>query len=185
MNGVQKKALLSLARSAITVQLGLGERVELPPDPLFAEKRGVFVTLHLAARLRGCIGYIEALEPLGEAVRRMACQAAFHDPRFPALTAAELNIIDIEISVLSPLAPVLPEEIRLGQDGVVLESQGRRAVFLPQVASEQGWDRETLLDQLCLKAGLAPALWREKQTTLAAFTAEVFGERKDDLHSHT
>jgi len=178
MNGMHKKALLALARSVIGARLGTGELAELPPDPLFDEERGVFVTLHAAGRLRGCIGYIEAAEPLSQAVRTMACQAAFHDPRFAPLTAGELANIDIEISVLSPLEPVVPGEIEIGRHGVVLEARGRRAVFLPQVASEQGWDRETLLDQLCLKAGLAPGVWRESQTMLSAFSAEVFGERE-------
>jgi len=159
-------------------RLGTGELTELFPDPLWSEARGVFVTLHALGRLRGCIGYIEAVEPLGQAVRTMACQAAFHDPRFRPVTADELAGIDVEISVLSPLKPARAEAIVPGVHGVVIEARGRRAVFLPQVATEHGWDRETLLEELCHKAGLEGHIWREEDARLFVFTAEVFGERE-------
>ena len=174
---MQKKQLLGLARSVIRLRLGQEDNFELLADPLFDQPRGVFVTLHSKDRLRGCIGYIEAIEPLSKAVVRMAGQAAFADPRFPPLRFDELESLEIEISVLSPLTPIAAGDVLPGVHGVVIEASGQRGVFLPQVATEQGWDRETLLDELCQKAGLKPGLWQHPNTTLFAFTAEVFGER--------
>ncbi|MBU2502439.1 AmmeMemoRadiSam system protein A, partial [bacterium] len=127
-------------------------------------------------QLRGCIGHMAEDIPLGQVVGAMAIQAAFNDRRFQPVTARELEDLDIEISVLTPFRAVSgPEAVVVGRDGVVLRKGGRSAVFLPQVATEQGWDRDTLLDQLSLKAGLPADAWRSG-AQLSVFQAEVFGE---------
>jgi AmmeMemoRadiSam system protein A len=119
-------------------------------------------------------------QPLAQVVGAMALQAALNDQRFPALQPAELPQCEIEISVLTPFRPISgPQAIKIGRDGVVLRKAGRSAVFLPQVAPEQGWDREQMLEQLCRKAGLPAGSWREG-AQLFTFQAEVFGE--SDLH---
>jgi len=107
----------------------------------------------------------------------MARCAAFEDPRFPALKADELPQCEVEITVLEPVRPVAgPGELRLGEHGIVLECGGRRAVFLPQVALEQGWTLEETLTHLARKAGLAPDAWRREDCRLGAFTAQVLRE---------
>ena len=152
------------------------------PADVSAEKLsrpcGAFVTLTRDGRLRGCIGSIVGTSPLYAEVRANAGNAAFRDPRFPPLEREELDGTEIEISVLTPLVRVAgPEEIEVGRHGVVLEREGRRAVFLPQVAPEQGWDRETMLGHLAVKAGLARDAWRAK-TTFDVFEALVFSEEE-------
>jgi len=184
----EQGALLVLARRTIADRLRLefiapAELEELLlTSPTFSEKRGAFVTLYKKGALRGCIGYIEAIEPLAEAIREMALAAAFRDPRFPPLTADEFDEIDIEISVLSPIYPIEdPQTVVVGEHGLIVSYRGRRGLLLPQVPVEQGWDRETFLQHTCMKAGLPPDAL-EQGAQLEGFTAIVFGE-KDDLHS--
>jgi len=136
--------------------------------------RGAFVTLTMSGELRGCIGYIEGFKPLVDAVAENGRSAAVSDSRFSPVTDGELADIDIEVSALTPLVPVAgPEEIVIGRHGIVLSKGGRKSVFLPQVAPEQGWDRETTLTHLALKAGLGPDAWREGCEFLV-FEADVF-----------
>jgi AmmeMemoRadiSam system protein B/AmmeMemoRadiSam system protein A len=143
---------------------------------------GAFVTLNhrgvkagSPGRLRACMGVIEAKQPLTEAVVRAAVWAA-QDPRFPRLEAGELEGLEVEVSVLSPASPVAgPEAIEVGTHGVILEKGRHRALFLPQVATEQGWDRSTMLDHLAQKAGLSADGWR-RGAHFEVFTAQVFGE---------
>jgi AmmeMemoRadiSam system protein A len=152
-------------------------RSTLASDALDTEC-GAFVTLHEAGRLRGCIGYIRAVKPLRQTVAEMAVQAALHDPRFPAVTAAEIPDLDIEISVLSPLEGVDDvSSIEVGRHGLIIQDARHSGLLLPQVATEQGWDRDTFLDHTCLKAGLEPGAWRRDDVTILRFTAEVFGEK--------
>jgi len=139
------------------------------------EQRGAFVTLHENRELRGCIGMVIARGPLDETVREMARAAAMEDPRFPAVTEAELKSLQLEISVLSPMFEIAPEDVVVGRHGLMVSCGGRRGLLLPQVAPEWGWDRETFLAQTCRKAGLSPEQWKHG-ATLEAFTAEVFGE---------
>ena len=146
----------------------------LPWDGVLREPRGAFVTLTRRGALRGCIGSIAERRPLAEAVQDAARSAALCDPRFPPLTAPELAGLDLEVSVLSPLVPVPgPEHVEAGRHGVVLTKDGCLAVFLPQVAAGQGWDRQTMLDHLAVKAGLRPDAWR-RGAAFAVFTADVF-----------
>jgi AmmeMemoRadiSam system protein A len=138
--------------------------------------QGAFVTLKQHGKLRGCIGHMAEDRPLCHTVGRMALQAAFNDHRFSPLKASELEEIEIEISVLTPLHPVDgPTHIVVGQDGVMIRKSNRSAVFLPQVALEQGWNREELLTRLCQKAGLPDHAWHEG-ATFYTFQAQVFNE---------
>jgi AmmeMemoRadiSam system protein A len=153
-------------------QLAQKEGLELGPHLLAPS--GVFVTLHRQDQLRGCIGYIEGHRPLVDAVVDNGRSAAVKDPRFTPVTEAELPSLTVELSVLTPLEPVAgPEEIVIGQHGIVLNIRGQRAVFLPQVAAEQGWDLATTLGHLSLKAGAGPQDWQEG-ATFQVFEAEVF-----------
>lgn len=173
-----KKYLLREARRSVSEFLGVGfgEEAQLPPENTGA-LRGVFVTLRKNGRLRGCVGVMEAKDPLGEAVYRMARAAAFEDGRFPPVTAGELADIDMEITVLSPVEPVTPENVVAGRDGLYMEYRGRRGVLLPQVPSEMGWGREEFLDNLCVKAGVPAGTWRNDNITLFRFDGIIFSER--------
>lgn len=174
----EKRALLALARGTIEAALGDMEAPQLTlQSPALDAECGAFVTLHKQGRLRGCIGYVRAVKPLRDAVADMALKAAFHDPRFPAVSKEELGDIDIEISVLSPLAVVDDvSQIEVGTHGLVMQEGARSGLLLPQVPVEQGWDRDTFLDHTCLKAGLAPGSWKRESVVILKFTAEVFGE---------
>jgi AmmeMemoRadiSam system protein A len=146
-------------------------------DKKFAKKRGIFVTLKHAENLRGCIGFIQGLEPLGEAIPEMAISAATRDPRFKPVTSEELAAIKIEISVLSPLEKVQDlSEIEIGRHGLLLQLGGRSGLLLPQVPVEWNWDREEFLTNLCMKAGLPPGSHKHPNAILQKFSAEVFAE---------
>jgi len=176
----QKKFLLKLARKAIASELE-GKALELPKvsDPLLLEHRGAFVTLHENGALRGCIGTFESNRALYIVVADMAISAAFQDPRFPPLSPSEFPLIDIEISALTPLRPIKDiDEIKVGEHGIYIIKGPMRGVLLPQVATEYGWDRYTFLDQTCMKAGLYPGCWKEPDTQILIFSAEVFNEKE-------
>jgi AmmeMemoRadiSam system protein A len=147
---------------------------DLDLDGRLSARRGAFVTLTIGGRLRGCIGYIEGIKPLVEAVIDNGRAAAVGDPRFGPVQEAELAALEWEISALTPLRPVDDiADIRIGAHGILLSKNGRQAVFLPQVATEQGWDLETTLTQLAAKAGLAPDAWASG-AEFQVFEAEVF-----------
>jgi AmmeMemoRadiSam system protein A len=134
---------------------------------------------HERGQLRGCIGYIEAVKPLYLAVREMAVAASTQDPRFSPVEPAELDSIDIEITVLSPTYPIpSPDSVVVGKHGVVIEKGGRSAVFLPQVPVEMGWDHDTYLSELCKKAILPRDAWKSPDARLSVFTGQVFGEKE-------
>ena len=175
----ERKALLGIARRTLEGYVGSGKmpREEVAEAKL-AAPGAAFVTLTKNARLRGCIGFTDAVAPLYAVVQECVVAAATEDPRFPPVSPQELPSLRIEISVLTPLVPILPGEVEVGRHGLMV-SQGRmRGLLLPQVPVEQGWDRETFLDQACLKAGLPVSAWRHG-ATLRAFTAEVFGEERN------
>src|SRR5271165_1538541 len=139
----ERKLLLRLAHRSIEAALQ-GEKVELTaPSPHLAEMRGAFTTLHLRGRLRGCIGYVVPTHSLYRTVAETAQAAAFDDPRFSPVTAEEAPDLKIEISVLSPLQPIRPEEVVVGRHGLIISKCSRRGLLLPQVPVEWGWDRET------------------------------------------
>jgi AmmeMemoRadiSam system protein A len=135
---------------------------------------GAFVSLHRRGELRGCIGTFSRDRPLHRVVREMAVAAAFEDPRFLPVRGDEVDSIDIEISLLSELRRTEPEFVVPGLHGVSIVVGEHKGVFLPQVAAEAGWDREALLEQTCLKAGLPANAWRDPAAEVSVFTAEVF-----------
>lgn len=175
--------LLGLARETLRRHLAgrplpdpVKEGREVPPR--VREDYGVFVTLKKHGDLRGCIGSIEGTEPLFQGVIRNTVNAASHDPRFQPMTEAEEPQVEIEISVLTPLKEVADfRDILVGRDGVVLEKAGRRSVFLPQVAPEQGWDLATMLAHLSRKAGLPSDAWKSG-ARFETFQAHVFHEQR-------
>lgn len=149
----------------------------VPGSGPFRETWSVFVTLKKHENLRGCIGHIFPVQDLWMDIRENAIAAAFRDPRFPAVTADELPELTVEVSVLTKPREISgPEEFIVGRHGIVLNAMGSRAVFLPQVAPEQGWDRETTLTFLSRKAGLPPNAWRSPSAKFEVFEAQVFGE---------
>jgi len=171
----ERGILLRLAHQSIESALRDVKFDLSPPSEHLAQLRGAFTTLHLHGRLRGCIGYVFSTEPLYRTVVETARAAAFDDPRFEPVTLEEASELKVEISVLSALQPITPEEVVVGKHGLVVMQGNRRGLLLPQVPLEWDWDRETFLAQTCLKAGLPPDAWR-RGAELQAFTAEVFGE---------
>ena len=176
----ERGQLLRFVREVIESDLVGAELPSPPPLPRLAEPGACFVTLKEGGDLRGCIGNIEAFEPLGENLIRNAINASQSDPRVPPLELEELPGTTIELSILTPATAIAsPEEFRVGEDGIILRAAGRGAVFLPQVAPEQHWDRETTLRYLSRKAGLPENAWQWPQAELFTFQAEVFGEEED------
>ena len=180
LNEEQRQRLLRLARTSIESALH-GEPSALKADDydeVLQRPAGAFVTLRTKqGDLRGCIGSIRAIEPLYRAVASSAVSAAIRDPRFHPVRQEEMPQLDLEISVMGPIEPVRDvADIEVGRDGLIV-SRGRFAgLLLPQVATEYGWDRDTFLDQTCIKAGLAPGAWHSGETRIEKFSAEVFGE---------
>ena len=173
---------MALAKAAAEAAV----RGEPPPPhsvdhPELQGLQGAFVTLKNAGRLRGCLGNFTSDKPLWKLVREMAAASATRDYRFTTdpITPSELPSIDIEISVLSPLERIQnPLGIRLGEHGIYIRRAGMSGCFLPQVATETGWSKEEFLSHCCShKAGLDPEAWRDPETEVLIFTAEVFGER--------
>jgi uncharacterized protein len=171
-----RKILLAIAREAIVSRLQNRSPVWPGHSRALDERRGAFVTIHKNKVLRGCIGRMVADTPLEKTVRDMAMAAAFEDPRFPPLGKNEPGSIDLEISVLSPMEPCRPEDIVPGVHGAYLSKGYRSGVFLPQVATEQGWDRETFLEHLCYKASLPSGAYLDPDAKVMRFTAVVFGD---------
>lgn len=173
-----KKDLLRIARDSIDA--ALKNKPTAPAgstSEALNELCGAFVTLHLLGELRGCIGYIEPRFSLRETVEEVAQKAALEDPRFPPLTPKELERVEIEISVLSPLQKVSDvDEIVVGTHGLVIDAGYTRGLLLPQVATEWGWGREQFLSQTCRKAGLQADAWKQKKVATYSFTSTVFSE---------
>ena len=174
----QQRFLLTLARQALAAHLNGEDAMPVPDaDPALQVVRGVFVTLHEAGQLRGCIGQVEAKHPLPALVQEMAIAAATRDPRFTPVTADALAVLHIELSVLSPPQPISDlASIEVGRHGLQISRGSRRGVLLPQVAKEWGWDRLEFVENACRKAGLPDEAYRDAETQIAIFTAEVFGE---------
>jgi AmmeMemoRadiSam system protein B/AmmeMemoRadiSam system protein A len=180
LSGRAKKDLLDVAKQSVESAVKKNKLLDVPqglPQALM-EDRGAFVTITEKGQLRGCIGYTSAVKPLAETVRDVAALAALQDPRFPPVTATELPNLRYEVSVLSPLRHVSNvDQVRVGEHGLLMKNGDNEGLLLPQVASEQHWDRKTFLEQTALKAGLPPQAWRDKNTDIFTFTALVFGER--------
>ena len=174
----EREIILKAARQSILSTFGEVEKPEInyTTYPLLKQKTGAFVTLKIDKELRGCIGYIIAIEPLFDTICESAQAAAFNDPRFNKLTREEFDKIKIEISVLSPFKPIKNyEEIEIGKHGLLLD-EGGRAVLLPQVATENNYTREQFLTALCHKAGMYGEYWKERMLKINVFKATVFSE---------
>ena len=182
LNSAEKHELLQIARKSLVEALAGGDKPSFEPkNEKLNEAGAAFVTLKNKGRLRGCIGYMEAIDPLWKMIRDRAIDAATRDSRFPKVTSAELEQITIEISVLTPRVDVSDplKEIQIGRDGVWMQIGMNRGVFLPQVPVEQGWKTvEIYLDNLCRKAHIFERdCWRSPQAKIQKFTAVVFGEQ--------
>jgi AmmeMemoRadiSam system protein A len=174
----ERTFLLQLARDVISTS-ARGEQPNFPDyfSEKLSDKLGVFVTLHKLGELRGCIGYVEGIRPLQDAVIEMAQSAAFNDPRFAPVSEEEVKDLDIEISVLSPLKDIQNiNEIEIGKHGIIIEQGFFKGLLLPQVATENDWDRTEFLQHTCRKAGLPIEAWQDKKTKIFIFSAEIFSE---------
>jgi AmmeMemoRadiSam system protein A len=180
----EERTLLEIARNSIAHALaGAGRRSDgkrLKPQALegrLAEPRGAFVTIRMGHDLRGCIGFIVSDRPLGEVVAEVAVKAALEDPRFPPMTMGELEAATLEISALTPLKEIgRIDDIEVGRDGLLIELGRFRGLLLPQVATEQGWNRGEFLDHTARKAGLPPDAWKDPEAKIFSFSAEIIQE---------
>lgn len=176
----EKKILLKAARESILQEFSECNvtGIDYKAYPELKMELGAFVTLHINEKLRGCIGYIITQKPLFETIVEAAKHSAFGDPRFDELSRDEVDKIEIEISVLSQFEPINSyDEIEVGKHGLLLE-EGGRAVLLPQVATEQNYNRAQFLAALCHKAGLYGDYWKERILNIKIFTAIVFSEKE-------
>jgi AmmeMemoRadiSam system protein A len=173
----ERQALLDLARQSVTEAVSHGRILaNIPSGGMFSQPHAVFVTLHIGKRLRGCIGVVEPKEPLGDSVVRCAASAALQDPRFPVVRPDELSDLHIEISLLSPPLPILPEEIEIGRHGLLISRGRQRGLLLPQVAVEHHLSAEQFLAEACRKAQLPPDSWRDADASICGFTCEIFSD---------
>ena len=177
--------LLKIARENIADYLN-GAQYCIPSDlpEIFHEKLGVFVTLSINSNLRGCIGYPEPYMPLIDGLLDVSIAAAVEDPRFNPLSYDELKNIDVEVSVLTKpeLVEVTSfndylEVLKVGRDGLIIENGYHRGLLLPQVPVEQKWDIKTFLENLCYKAGLTSDKWKDENTKIYSFQAQIFEEK--------
>jgi uncharacterized protein len=173
-----RRELLRIARATLREHLSTGY---LPPGSphrkTLLAPGGAFVTIHVDGALRGCMGRIEADKPLYLAVEELTVAAATRDPRFDPLRLEDLKETRLTVSLLSAPEKVSPEQIVLGKHGLVVTRGPRRGLLLPEVATEHGFTVEQFLDETCAKAGLPHGAWREPETRVEVFTADVFAEQ--------
>jgi len=176
LTDVDRRTLFDIVKTAIKCKLTGKDIPEFHIDSeVLKEKKGAFVTLKKHGNLRGCIGYIEARKPLYKTVADMAIAAAFNDPRFPPLRSDELTHVTLEISILSPLKEIKDiNEIEVGIHGLYITKGYNSGLLLPQVATQYKWDSLTFLEETCYKAGLRPDAWKDKDTKIYIFSADVF-----------
>jgi AmmeMemoRadiSam system protein A len=174
-----RKAILEFTRQGVLHAVRHDRAFSVfPTTGIFGERRGLFVTLHVAKKLRGCIGTIEAQATLGEALARCAADAALHDPRFSRMHIQEMDALEIEVSLLSPLQPIRAEEVEIGTHGLLVEQGTRKGLLLPQVAVEHRLSREQFLAETCMKAGLPREAWKDPETKLQGFQCEIIAEAR-------
>lgn len=169
-----------------TLKLAVTQKAEIkfsPPEPKeryshLYERRGVFVTLLKEGYLRGCMGSLFSEKPLFDEIVEVALSSAFKDPRFPPINEEELPLIEIEISLLSPLKKSNWEEVEVGKHGIYLKKGFYRGLLLPQVATHYNWDKKTFLKHTCLKAGLPEDCYLDPEVEIYTFTAEVAKEKE-------
>jgi uncharacterized protein len=176
-----RAALLGIARRAILAHLDAGAPPPVPAQGPLAEPRGTFVTVFVDGELRGCIGRLGGDGPLAASVARLAVAAASEDPRFPPIAPEDVGRLTLEISALGPLWKLDgPRAVKIGVHGLTVRRGWHRGVLLPKVATREGWDAETFLKHVCLKAGLPARAWTEPGTELEVFEAEEFGEEREE-----
>jgi AmmeMemoRadiSam system protein A len=169
-----RKAILDLASQGVREAVYYGRVISsFPTTGIFAESCGLFVTLHAAKKLRGCIGIIEARSTLGENLAHCAADAALRDPRFSRMRPEELVDLEIEVSLLSAIQPMQPENVEIGRHGLLVRRGMRRGLLLPQVATEHRLGREQFLGETCVKAGLPREAWKESETEIYAFECVI------------
>jgi uncharacterized protein len=168
--------LIELARKSIEEQFS-EFKPEFPKGKQFMQARGVFVTLTLNGKLRGCIGFPMPIMPVAQAIYESAKSAAFSDPRFSPLKKEELGKIKIEISILTQPVECKPESVKVGRDGLIASYVGYSGLLLPQVATENKMSRLEFLEAVCNKAGLPKDSWQKPGFKLSSFQAEIFGEQ--------
>ncbi len=181
LDNEEQQVLLKIARN--TIQDYIVNR-HIPPIPIevndypeLQQPAGVFVTLTKNKQLRGCIGYIKPIAPLAQAVSKMAIAASTEDPRFSPVTPDEIKEIKIEITVLSELTQIHNiNQIEVGKHGLYIVKGFNSGLLLPQVATEQGWNREEFLTHTCYKAGLPANAWKEKDAEIFIFSGAIFHE---------
>jgi AmmeMemoRadiSam system protein A len=178
LSAAQRAALVDLARRAVQrAAAGQSPTDPGPPPDGLGRPGAAFVTLRVGSELKGCIGSFEPRPSLWDTVAEMAVAAATRDPRFHPVGPADLGTLAIEISVLSPPRRVDgPTDIEIGRHGLEVRRGWHRGLLLPQVATDHRLDRETFLAETCRKAGLATDAWRQPDTELHVFEAEVFGD---------
>jgi AmmeMemoRadiSam system protein B/AmmeMemoRadiSam system protein A len=181
LNDQEQQAALKLARNTLELEFKLTQEKyeDYVKHPIFKEKRGVFVTLNINHQLRGCIGLIEPVKPLAKGIIEMAKAAAFNDQRFEPLTKEEFKNVKIEVSVLTPPRKINDphKEIQLGKHGVIVKQGTNSGVYLPQVATDTGWDLETFMVSLCAsKANLPETCWQDGSADIYTFEAQIFEE---------
>ncbi len=176
LNAEDKRQLHEIAKAVIENRAKGKPVPEFKVDaPILKENRGAFVTIQKKGQLRGCIGYIEGRGPLHKTIEEMAEAAAFRDPRFTPVKEKELPELEIEISVLTPLRKITDvNEIEVGKHGIYIKKGWNSGLLLPQVATDYGWDRLTFLEHTCQKAGLPLNAWKEKNTEIYIFSADIF-----------
>ncbi len=190
MEEISKKVAIHLAtealkgylRDGIPAQVDKGELIkQVGPNSVLFQDRGCFVTLKTSDDvLRGCVGTIVSEDPLYQNIMENAISAGCKDNRFNPVTFDEVQTLKFEISVMGPLQRVHSlDEIRVGVHGLIMIQGDAQGLLLPQVATEWGWDRETLLKQTCIKAGLPEEAYKDSNTEIFSFSAEIFCE--DDV----
>jgi len=177
LSETEGKSLLKMAREAIETYVRDGKTADLKADnPALQTSSGAFVTIHKDGQLRGCIGTFASPNPLYKTIVDMAISSATKDPRFAPLAPDELGEVSLEISVLSPLKEIKDTgEIEVGRHGLYIVKGRNRGVLLPQVAVEHDMDRESFLENTCMKAGLDPDAWKQG-ATIFTFEADIFKE---------
>jgi len=178
LSSEERRALLALVREALDAHFAGRPPAPAPTLEALLRPGSAFVTLRRRTdrELRGCVGFMDSGESLAEVVAEAAVAAAVRDGRFDLVTAEELPLLQVEISVLTPLEPIESDEVEVGRHGLLVRYAGKRGLLLPQVPVARGWDRETFLSWTCRKAGLPSDTWRKPGCELLGFMALVFGE---------
>jgi len=178
-----RNRIIDLARRTILAAASGEKLPEVPDEEVFRRGGGAFVTIKKNGALRGCIGNFIGTGSLGKTIIEMAASAAIHDPRFSPVESDEVDDLEVDISLLSPMIPAEPEDVVPGEHGVYIKFGFSSGTLLPQVATEAGWDRDTFLTHTCLKAGLPPDCWKRDGVQIFTYTAEVFCENDEGVDS--